>query len=189
MSRAKVRSPHNLSATFGFCANSLARSTNLCLFCSHRGPAAVPALPMRGALHADLRRNPGANRSGLKRLISHQRKCTRMSRLYLTAREYEALLKQQNGKCCVDDCDASDVSFIGEHSTPQSWRHGKPDQLMCAACHKVKTLRDIKAIWKVKRLNGAALSQYERRRRYSSKLRGRPFEQPHQNFGAPPWKR
>jgi len=47
-------------------------------------------------------------------------------------------------------------------------------QLRCAKCHKIKTLRDIKAIWKAKRLNGAALSQYERRRRFDPQLRGRP---------------
>lgn len=51
----------------------------------------------------------------------------------------------------------------------------QPDQLMCSACHKAKTLRDIKAIWKTKRLNGRALSQYERRKKFGPKLRGRPF--------------
>jgi hypothetical protein len=101
-----------------------------------------------------------------------------MQRLYLTAREYEALLKKQGGVCCVEDCDETD-DLIGEHSTPNTWRRAKPDQLMCAACHKVKTLRDIKAIWKVKRLNDASLSQYERRKRYGAQLRGRPFAKPH----------
>jgi hypothetical protein len=60
---------------------------------------------------------------------------------------------------------------------------------MCAKCHKVKTLRDIKAIWKVKRLNGAALSQYERRKRYGAQLRGPPFAKPHQMRGDATWKR
>lgn len=99
-----------------------------------------------------------------------------MSRLYLTAREYDALLKKQNGVCCVDACEETE-GLIGEHSTPNTWRRAKPDQLMCKSCHKVKTLRDMKAIWKVKRLNGAILSQYERRLRYGPKLRGRPFGQ------------
>lgn len=111
-----------------------------------------------------------------------------MHRLYLTAREYKALLKKQDGKCCVDDCDETE-NLIGEHSTPNSWRRAKPDQLMCAKCHKVKTLRDIKAIWKVKRLNGAVLSQYERRRRYGPQLRGRPFAMPHQIRRDAAWKR
>jgi hypothetical protein len=60
---------------------------------------------------------------------------------------------------------------------------------MCATCHKVKTLRDIKAIWKVKRLNGASLSQHERRRKYGAQLRGRPFEKPHQAPGSASWTR
>ncbi|MDX2277623.1 MAG: hypothetical protein NW206_19405 [Hyphomonadaceae bacterium] len=112
----------------------------------------------------------------------------RTSRLYLTAREYEALLQSQNGVCCVKGCTSS-LDLIAEHSTPLAFHWGKPDQLMCSACHKAKTLKDIKAIWKAKRLNGQALSQYERRRRYGPQLRGRPFEKPHQNFRAPPWKR
>ncbi|MBL8550998.1 MAG: hypothetical protein JNJ73_13510 [Hyphomonadaceae bacterium] len=111
-----------------------------------------------------------------------------MGRLYLTAREYEALLKKQNGACCVDDCEATE-GLIGEHSTPNTWRRAKPDQLMCAKCHKVKTLRDIKAIWKVKRLNGETLSQYERRKRYGAQLRGRPFQPMRAYPGASPWKR
>ncbi|PZO55817.1 MAG: hypothetical protein DCF16_01730 [Alphaproteobacteria bacterium] len=111
-----------------------------------------------------------------------------MSRLYLTAHEYEALLLKQGGMCCVDECNTSD-DLIGEHSTPNTWRRAKPDQLMCANCHKVKTLRDIKAIWKVKRLNGVAPSQYERRRKYGAQMHGRRFEKPHQSSGSPSWKR
>jgi hypothetical protein len=111
-----------------------------------------------------------------------------MGRLYLTAREYEALLEKQNGACCVDECEATE-GLIGEHSTPNTWRRAKPDQLMCARCHKVKTLRDIKNIWKVKRLNGEALSQYERRRRYGAQLRGRPFQSRDERPGASRWKR
>lgn len=111
-----------------------------------------------------------------------------MGRLYLTAREYEALLLKQDGKCCVDDCEETE-DLIGEHSTPNAWRRAKPDQLMCASCHKVKTLRDIKANWKAKRLNGAALSQYERRRRYGPQLHSRPFQPPYQVRRDAPWKR
>ena len=111
-----------------------------------------------------------------------------MARLYLTAREYEALLLKQDGKCCVDECEETE-GLIAEHSTPWTWRRGKPDQLMCAKCHKVKTLRDIKAIWKTKRLNGEVFGQYERRKKFGAKLRGRPFAghcRPRsQNRGAP----
>ena len=111
-----------------------------------------------------------------------------MGRLYLTAREYEALLKKQNGACCVNDCEETE-GLIGEHSTPHAWRRAKPDQLMCAKCHKVKTLRDIRAIWKVKRLNGATLSQYERRRRHGAQLQGRSFQKPQHASGPAPWRR
>ncbi|HYD72512.1 MAG TPA: hypothetical protein VEF55_05205 [Candidatus Binatia bacterium] len=111
-----------------------------------------------------------------------------MSRLYLTAREYEALLEKQNGACCVDDCDETE-GLIGQHSTPNAWRRAKPDQLMCKACHKVKTLRDIKNIWKAKRLNGDALSQYERRKRYGAQLRGRSFSQSNHARRDQSWKR
>lgn len=97
-----------------------------------------------------------------------------MSRLYLTAREYAALLKQQDGVCCREGCGA-DKHLIAEHSTPYAWRRAKPDQLMCCVCRKTKTLRDLKVIWKAKRPNNEALSQYDRRKRYGVQLRGRPF--------------
>jgi hypothetical protein len=98
-----------------------------------------------------------------------------MTRLYLTQREYDALFAAQGGKCCVKTCKAT-TNLIAEHSTPNALKPGKPDQLMCVPCHKMKTLRDIKAIAKVKRLNGATMGQYERRKRFGSKLRGRGFE-------------
>lgn len=98
-----------------------------------------------------------------------------MTRLYLTRREYNALLDAQGGKCCVKGCRAK-TDLIAEHSTPNALKPGKPDQLMCAPCHKVKTLKDVKAIAKVKRLNGQTMSQYERRRKFGSRLRGRGFE-------------
>lgn len=100
-----------------------------------------------------------------------------MARLYLTAREYDALLKRQHGRCCVRGCKATE-GLIAEHSTPNAFYPGKPDQLMCRPCHKVKTLRDVKAIAKMKRLNGTTMSQYERRKKYGAKLRGRRFEKP-----------
>jgi hypothetical protein len=98
-----------------------------------------------------------------------------MRRLYLTQREYDALLKKQNGACCVEGCEAT-VGLIGEHSVPNALWPRKPDQLMCAPCHKVKTLRDVKAIAKVKRLNGKTMSQHERRKRFGSRLKARGFE-------------
>lgn len=98
-----------------------------------------------------------------------------MTRLYLTPREYDRLLEQQNGMCCVPWCENSE-DLIAEHSTPNALRPGKPDQLMCRSCHKIKTLRDVKAIAKAKRLNGETMSQYERRKKFGSRLKGRGFQ-------------
>jgi hypothetical protein len=98
-----------------------------------------------------------------------------MTRLYLTQREYDALLKAQDGACCVSGCGATS-GLIAEHSTPNALKPGKPDQLMCRACHKVKTLRDVKAIAKGKRLSGKTMSQYERRKTFGSRLRGKGFD-------------
>jgi hypothetical protein len=98
-----------------------------------------------------------------------------MKRTYLTSREYDALLQGQNGICCVPGCSERN-GLIAEHSTPNAIYPGKPDQLMCRPCHKVKTLRDVKVIAKMKRLNGTTMSQYERRKKFGAKLRGRGFE-------------
>lgn len=98
-----------------------------------------------------------------------------MTRLYLTRREYDALLDAQGGKCCVKECAQTD-GLIAEHSTPNALKPGKPDQLMCVPCHKAKTLKDVKAIAKAKRLNGTTMNQYERRKRFGPRLRGRGFE-------------
>jgi hypothetical protein len=97
-----------------------------------------------------------------------------MARLYLTQAEYDELYERQGRKCCVQGCEESE-NLEAEHSTPEVWRHGKPDQLMCKVHHKIKTRSDIKKIWKAKRLNGEVLSQYERRKRFGSQLRGRGF--------------
>lgn len=37
------------------------------------------------------------------------------ARLYLTAREYDALLKHQHGKCCVRGCRATEAGVIWAH--------------------------------------------------------------------------
>jgi len=97
-----------------------------------------------------------------------------MRRLYLTAREREALLEKQGGECCIADCTEREA-LIAEHSTPNAFRYAKPDQLMCRTCHKVKTLRDIKNISRAKRLSGETINQYARRKKFGSQLRGRPF--------------
>jgi hypothetical protein len=98
-----------------------------------------------------------------------------MRRLYLTQREHDELLRRQGGKCCVRGC-AETEGLIAEHSTPNALKPGKPNQLMCRSCHKIKTLRDVKTIAKVKRLGGRTMSQYERRKKFGSRLIGRGFE-------------
>lgn len=98
-----------------------------------------------------------------------------MRRLYLTAREREALLDAQGGECCVDDCHETE-SLIAEQSNPNYFRRAKPDQLMCWACHKIKSQRDMKNIARARRLAGTTLSQYERRKKFGSQLKGRPFQ-------------
>jgi len=98
-----------------------------------------------------------------------------MRRLYLTAREREALLDAQGGECCIDDCHETE-DLIAEHSNPNYFRRAKPDQLMCRACHKIKSQRDMNDIARARRLSGATLSQYERRKKFGSQLKGRPFQ-------------
>ncbi|MEQ8935613.1 MAG: hypothetical protein RIE56_07460 [Amphiplicatus sp.] len=98
-----------------------------------------------------------------------------MRRLYLTAREREALLDAQGGECCVDDCHETE-GLIAEHSNPNFFRSAKPDQLMCQACHKVKSLKDTKTIARAKRLSAVTMTQYERRKKFGSALKGRPFQ-------------
>ena len=97
-----------------------------------------------------------------------------MRRLYLTAREREALLEAQGRECCVEGCHETE-DLIAEHSIPNFFRFAKPDQLMCRACHKAKSLRDMQNIAKSKRLSGQTMSQYERRKKFGSQLKGRPF--------------
>ncbi len=100
-----------------------------------------------------------------------------MRRLYLTRREYVSLLKTQGGSCCVKGCSEED-NLIAEHSTPNAFRPAKPDQLMCAPCHKVKTRRGLKDIAKANRLNGKTMSQYERRKKFGPQLQSRGFKKP-----------
>lgn len=95
-----------------------------------------------------------------------------MTRAYLTKKEWASLLFAQGGKCCVFGCE-SEGPFQGEHSTPNALHPGKPDQLMCVPCHRIKTKSDVAAIAKTKRLNGTTLSQYERRRRFGPSLKSR----------------
>ena len=91
---------------------------------------------------------------------------------YLTKREWDALLERQGGVCATWGCE-SDGPFHADHSTPNALKSGKPDQLLCIPCHRIKTKSDVRAIAKVKRLNGETMSQYERRARFGPALQSR----------------
>ena len=95
-----------------------------------------------------------------------------MRRGYLTGREWNALLDAQRGMCCVSGCENTGP-FHGEHSTPNAIRPGKPDQIMCIPCHKIKTKIDNSETARSKRLSGETMSQSERRRRFGPTMRSR----------------
>lgn len=61
------------------------------------------------------------------------------------------MLIAQGGVCAAPEC-LSGGPFDADHSTPQAWQEGKPDQLLCKPCHKAKTKLDVGKIAKVKRL-------------------------------------
>lgn len=82
-----------------------------------------------------------------------------MTRGYLTDRQWREMFEAQGGKCCVAGCE-SEGPFEAEHSTPNAFETGKPDQLMCVPCHKIKTRRDRKAIAKANRISGKTKSQW-----------------------------
>lgn len=80
-------------------------------------------------------------------------------RQYLTDRQWRELFDAQGGKCCVAGCE-SEGPFEAEHSTPNAFRPGKPDQLMCVQHHKAKTRADRKKIAKTNRISGKTRSQW-----------------------------
>lgn len=98
-------------------------------------------------------------------------------RKYASASDLRAMLERQHGLCATPDC-MSEGPFEADHSTVNAWQPGKPDQLLCVPCHALKTKRDIKAIAKVKRLNGTTSSQYSRREKAGgSRIKGRGIMQ------------
>ena len=71
----------------------------------------------------------------------------------------------------------SEGPFEADHFTCVALGNAsKPDQLLCRACHAVKTKRDVKAIAKVKRLSGVTSSQYSRRQERGSRINGGGFK-------------
>lgn len=79
-------------------------------------------------------------------------------RQYLTAREWREMFERQ-GECCAL-CTNVDGPFEADHSTPNAFSPGKPDQIICVPCHKAKTRRDRKAIAKKNRISGKTRSQW-----------------------------
>lgn len=98
-----------------------------------------------------------------------------MTRGYLTEREYNALLASQGGVCAADGC-VSTGPFDADHFIPNVWEHGKPSQILCRPCHKIKTKRDIKAIAKARRIR-LSKTQYDKRKEAGgTRIRGRGFD-------------
>lgn len=94
-----------------------------------------------------------------------------MTRQYLTDRERAALLQAQGGLCATWGC-ISTGPFDADHSTPQVWQKGKPDQLLCKPCHKAKTKLDVGKIAKVRRIRKRAAGETKPKR----KIAGRGFD-------------
>ena len=97
-----------------------------------------------------------------------------MKRARLSPTERAAMLERQGG-CCVSWGCTETRGLIEEHSTPFAWTGGAATQLMCAACHKEKTKRDIKAIAKVRRI-ARGKTQFDKRARDGAKLKGKGFQ-------------
>lgn len=97
-------------------------------------------------------------------------------RKYLSASDLRDLLERQGGLCASWGCE-SEGPFEADHHIPNAWEPGKPSQLLCIPCHKAKTRRDVKAIAKVKRLNGTTSSQWSRRENAGgSRIKGAGFK-------------
>ena len=72
-------------------------------------------------------------------------------RASLTPKERAAMAERQGFACFTFGCDGNPE--IGEHFTPVAMGNDqKPDCMLCKTCAKIKTLRDVKAIAKVKRI-------------------------------------
>lgn len=118
----------------------------------------------------------------------------------LTDKEWREMFERQGRKCARDGCGDTEGPFIADHSTPNVWKKGKPDWLICVHCDAIKTPNDISEIARVKRLNGTTGSQASRREERKAKglpplIAPRPFpgqarkmkpRMPHEILGARP---
>lgn len=95
-------------------------------------------------------------------------------RAYLTKRERAEMIARQGGLCFTFGCDGKPE--IGEHFTPVALGNSdKPDCLLCKACAKEKTRRDVKAIAKVKRIRNGK-TQADKRAAKGSRMKSRGFD-------------
>ena len=101
---------------------------------------------------------------------------------YLTKTEWSAMLARQGGACaCGCGKTPEDGRFEADHSTPNTWEAGKPDQLLFWRCHRIKTKNDMREIARTNRLNGKSLSQYEKRKRFGPAIKSRNSFQDRRN--------
>lgn len=91
-------------------------------------------------------------------------------RQYLTPKEWRDLFEKQDRKCAL--CPDERGPFEADHETPNYYKPGKPDQILCVACHKAKSREQLPDINRTKRLNGEYGSQ--RTRREERKASGKP---------------
>lgn len=97
-----------------------------------------------------------------------------MKRTRLSRVARAALLAAQGETCCVPGCTET-RGLEEEHSTPFVWTGKKPDQLMCGACHKKKTAKDLGKIAKAKRLRDDRTQYGKRKARGFASMCGRGF--------------
>ena len=98
-----------------------------------------------------------------------------MIRLYLTQREYDALLEAQGGKCCVRGCGATE-DLIAEHFDTQCAEARQARSADVRALPQGEDAEGCEGDREGKRLNGKTMSQHQRRKKFGSRLKGRGFD-------------
>lgn len=99
-------------------------------------------------------------------------------RKYASASDLRAMLERQGGVCAAPGC-MSEGPFEADHSTPNAFVPGKPDQLLCAPCHKRKTfglMGDVSKIAKAKRIAGERTQFDKRKAAGGSRIKGAGFK-------------
>lgn len=95
-------------------------------------------------------------------------------RKYYTKAEWDAQLAVQGGLCATWGCTSSGP-FDADHEIPNAWEPGKPTQLLCKPCHKIKTRADKKRIAKAERQAGRK-GQVARRKKNGPQMKSRGFD-------------